>query len=287
MKSYKQFITESKSKNSIELWHELWSRIDKKCKKYGIKDYKMNSDGSIDVYGDVRLDSLVLSKLPLKFQNVTGFFNCSYNQLTTLIGAPESVGGDFYCVNNKLTTLEGGPKSVGVTFNCNSNQLTTLSGAPESVGGGFLCNYNQLTTLEGAPESVDAFYCVNNKLTTLEGAPKSVGGDFHCNYNQLTTLSGAPAVGGDFHCNYNKLVDLKGFPEYYDGDFSYYNNPVSEILDLFVSKVGDKLGSIIDIINEYDVIRGNKVILDRLEEVYYQLGMTPPENIELTNYEVI
>jgi hypothetical protein len=226
MKSYKQFITESKSKNSIELWHELWSRIDKKCKKYGIKDYKMNSDGAIDVYGDVRLDSLGLSKLPLKFQNVTGFFNCSYNQLTTLIGAPESVGGDFYCVNNKLTTLEGGPKSVGVTFNCNSNQLTTLSGAP--------------------------------------------------------------AVGGDFHCNYNKLVDLKGFPEYYDGDFSYYNNPVSEILDLFVSKVVTfGLGSIIDIINEYDVIRGNKVILDRLEEVYYQLGMTPPENIELTNYEVI
>jgi hypothetical protein len=225
VKSYKQFITESKSKNSIELWHVLCSRIDKKCKKYGIKNYKMNSDGTIDVHGDVRLENLGLTKLPLKFKNVSGVFNCSYNQLTTLSGAPESVGGNFYCVNNKLTTLEGAPKSVGVTFNCNSNQLTTLSGAP--------------------------------------------------------------AVGGDFHCNYNKLVDLKGFPEYYDGDFSCYNNPVSEILDLFVSKVGDKLGSIIDIINDYDVIRGNKVILDRLEEVYYQLGMTPPENIELTNYEVI
>jgi hypothetical protein len=51
--------------------------------------------------------------------------------------------------------------------------------------------------------------------------------------------------------------------------------------------VGDKLGSTIDIINEYDVIQGNKVILDRLEEVFYQLGMTPPEDIKLKNYEII
>jgi hypothetical protein len=238
MKSYKQFITES---------IELWSRIDKKCKKYGIENYTINSDGSIDVNGHVDISDKNLKKIPLKFRDVSGDFDCSSNQLTTLEGSPKSVIGGFYCFNNQLTTLRGAPKSV--------------------VGG---------------------FHCGSNQLTTLEGSPKSVGGYFHCSRNQLTTLEGAPkSVGGNFYCSFNQLVDLRGFPEYYDGDVYYGDNPVSEILDLFARKVvGGELGRIIDIINDYDVIQGNKVVLDRLEEVYYQLDMTPPNNIKLTNYEI-
>jgi hypothetical protein len=40
-------------------------------------------------------------------------------------------------------------------------------------------------------------------------------------------------------------------------------------------------------LNEFDVIQGNKVIMDRLEEVFYQLGMDVPENINLPSYEII
>jgi hypothetical protein len=125
-----------------------------------------------------------LEKIPVPFGTVGGGFHCSYNQLTSLTGAPESVGGYFDCSRNQLTSLQGAPASVGGDFYCYSNQLQTLEGAPESVGGNFFCYSNQLQTLEGAPKSVGGeFDCAYNQLQTLEGAPKSVGGGFYCSEN--------------------------------------------------------------------------------------------------------
>ncbi len=107
------------------------------CLTYDIKNYTINSDGSIDVDGDVDISPLriraqhlpnqELKKLPLKFGEVTGNFDCSYNQLTTLEGAPRSVWGDFNCSDNKLTTLEGAPESVGGNFLCYWNLLCHIS----------------------------------------------------------------------------------------------------------------------------------------------------------------
>ena len=69
--------------------------IDNICKKYGIENYTINEDGSIDVNENVILSSRGLSKLPLKFRNVSYGFYCTINQLTTLEGCPESVVGVF------------------------------------------------------------------------------------------------------------------------------------------------------------------------------------------------
>jgi hypothetical protein len=98
MKSYNQFIKESKTD------------IDSIPKAYGIMNYTINPDGSIDVDGDVGLNNERLTKLPLKFRNVGGDFYCSYNNLPSLEGCPQTVGGDFYCRNNQLTSLEGLPE---------------------------------------------------------------------------------------------------------------------------------------------------------------------------------
>ena len=57
---------------------------------------------------------------PIKFWN--GNFNCSYNQLTSLEGAPSEVGGYFWCSYNQLTTLEGAPKEVSGDFTCYNNK---------------------------------------------------------------------------------------------------------------------------------------------------------------------
>ena len=80
--------------------------IRKICKKYGIYDYTINNDGSIDVNGSVDLTHNRLKKLPLKFNYIGGNFNCSYNNLTTLEGSPKQVDGYFDCENNDLTSLE-------------------------------------------------------------------------------------------------------------------------------------------------------------------------------------
>jgi hypothetical protein len=125
------------------------------CKKYGIENWYINSEGLVDVDGDVFLYRDNLIELPLIFGHVSGNFFCADNHLTSLEGAPISVGGSFYCSDNYLTSLEGVPISVGGNFSCYGNRLTSLEGGPKSVGGDFYCWGNKLTSLIFAPEEVE------------------------------------------------------------------------------------------------------------------------------------
>jgi hypothetical protein len=109
--------------------------VEKICKKYRIKNWTLNPDGTVDVDGDVNLAYQVLSKLPLKFGRVTGSFSCLYNRLTSLKGCPKEIGGSFWCYDNQLTSLEGCPKEIGGNFSCYYNYLTSLKGAPEYIEG--------------------------------------------------------------------------------------------------------------------------------------------------------
>ncbi len=183
------------------LLFESFKNIEDICLHYGIENYTINPDGSIDVNGDVNFTSKVLSFLPLNFRRVDGSFFCGNNILESLDGAPEWVSGDFHCYDNELTTLEGGPNEVGGYFNCSYNQLTTLKGSPEEVGGGFNC-CNIKTT--------------KKKLISIEGSPKYVDGTFNCSYNEITSLEGGPKeVGGDFICSDNPIHSVyKLFPDY-------------------------------------------------------------------------
>jgi hypothetical protein len=107
-----------------------------------------NSDGTWSSDINVNISHRNITRIPVQFKKVSGYFDCSYNQLTTLEGAPESVGKNFDCFNNKLTTLEGAPRSVGEDFWCSHNQLTSLQGAPDSVGGSFYCISNPVSVNE-------------------------------------------------------------------------------------------------------------------------------------------
>jgi len=122
---------------------ENFEDIHEICREYGINNYTINSDGSIDVDGNVYLSNMGLTKLPLKFNLVSGYFDCGNNRLTTLEGSPKSVV-HFNCSYNNLTTLEGSPKSVGGDFGCNDNNILSFEGAPNHVGGGFYCGYNPI-----------------------------------------------------------------------------------------------------------------------------------------------
>jgi len=133
---------------------------------------------------------------------LTDYIKLSEEQEVTLIGkkinrktlfiaemSGKPWNGSFDCSCNKLTSLVGAPSSVGGNFSCSRNKLTSLEGAPSSVGGGFLCSDNKLTSLVGAPSSVGGYFsCSSNNLTSLVGAPSSVGGGFLCSYNELTSL---------------------------------------------------------------------------------------------------
>jgi hypothetical protein len=119
----------------LKLFENFKEDIDSICRRYDIKNYTINKDGTIDVNGHVNLSNKSLTKIPLKFKTVTGNFSCSHNKLESLDGSPQSVGGSFFCYDNELKWLEGGPQYVGNHFNCSRNRLLSLESAPKSIGG--------------------------------------------------------------------------------------------------------------------------------------------------------
>ena len=181
-----------------------------------------------------------------------------------------------YDIKN-YTINDDGSVSVDSGVNLNNKQLAEIPIPFKEVDGDFYCGNNQLTSLKGCPETVGGnFYCGYNQLTSLKYCPETVGGDFSCSENQLTSLEGCPeTVGGNFYCNDNQLTNFDGLPEFFEQDIYLYRNPVYEIYDLF--RYDPRC---IYWLREYDVIRGNIVIRDRLEEVLHTLDMNIPDNLE-------
>lgn len=123
------------------------------CRKYRIKNFTINDDGSIDVEGNVNLGRWNMDEFPLKFNKVTGNFYCDNIGLKTLKGAPKWVGGMFGCSANQLTSLVGSPEYVGKGFFVDSNKLTSLDGCPKEIGKDFNFDMNDVYSLDGAKET--------------------------------------------------------------------------------------------------------------------------------------
>ena len=122
------------------------------CTKYGT--WNINKEtGLIDVHGDFRCSYQGIKDFNgVKFGYVKGCFDCSHNQLTSIVGAPKSVRV-FICNNNELTSLEGCPQEITdmQVFDCSHNKLTNLIGAPKIIKAGLNCSNNLIVSLEGAP----------------------------------------------------------------------------------------------------------------------------------------
>ena len=132
MKYIKQYaVYEAFSTTSLTEDQKIW--LDK-CAI--LSDWKLNpSTGLIDVDGDFKCTGQGLKDFKgVAFGHVKGDFKCDYNQLTSLEGAPKTVGGYFGCDNNQLTSLVGAPLTFHGHFFCESNPLKSLEGAPERVG---------------------------------------------------------------------------------------------------------------------------------------------------------
>ena len=157
--------------------------------------WKINTKtGLVDIKGEFDCSKSGLENFKgVRFGVVTGDFDCSFNQLKSLIGAPQKVRGGFYCSYNKLKSLEGAPKEVGgYAFNCCNNQLTSLIGAPQKVGENFLCSKNKLTSLEGAPKKcgyVDDFRgnLVDKEILNVIWERMSITPNYHIALASLKT----------------------------------------------------------------------------------------------------
>ena len=123
---------------------ESFENIDIICRKYWIENYTINTDGSIDVNDYVDLENKKLTKLPLKFNKINGYFYCYYNKLTSLEGSPIEINGGFDCSNNKLTSFEFSPKIIRRDFYCDNNNIKSFEYFPRFVKGDFYCIFNPI-----------------------------------------------------------------------------------------------------------------------------------------------
>jgi len=133
------------------------------CSKYGITDYQIRDDGSIDVEGNVHLSWIELKQLPLTFNEVKGIFSCRVNNLTTLEGCPKKVHSSFNCSDNNLTSLEHSPEKIlEGNFVCEGNDnITSLEGLEDTYidGALYVGSCKNLYSLKGFPKRVDGFDC--------------------------------------------------------------------------------------------------------------------------------
>ncbi len=270
------------------------------CDTYGIRHYTIHSDNSISVNGDVDLsgvfrlrdmsipndnsisvngdvdlsgvfrlrDMSIPNELPIKFREVSGYFNCC---------------------NSQLTSLYNFPNVIGDSLDCSMNRLTSLEYCPKEVGGHFYCHDNYLESLEGCPEVVGDFRLNNNRLISLKHGPKKCG-SLNCSYNKIESLEGCPEIISGFaDFNNNKISNFDGLPEFFEQGISLYNNPINEIYRLFYGKYFENPNpeKSIYYLREFGVIQGNTVVRDRLEEVFHTLRLDIPDYIELKSYNLV
>jgi hypothetical protein len=92
------------------------------CEYFDFKNYDIIND-VVNVNNRLNLCNKILDKIPVKFAIVTGYFDCSSNNLLTLEGGPIEVGGNYFCGFNQLITLEYGPIKLGGGFHCSGNPV--------------------------------------------------------------------------------------------------------------------------------------------------------------------
>jgi hypothetical protein len=118
------------------------------CKKLDLYNFEINEDGSVDVYYEVNITGLDLSKIPIQFGYVQGYFHCDNNKIELLKNSPREIDESFSCSNNKIISLENGPIEVGEYYDCSKNMLTTLKEIEKvKIGGDFYCDKNPISPI--------------------------------------------------------------------------------------------------------------------------------------------
>lgn len=157
--------------------------IDEECRNLGIKNYIINSDGSISVGGSVSL--LSIEYIPIKFRKVSGNFYIS-GRLDNLIGCPYFVGGDFNCSCTGITSLEGCPEIIKGVFSCYGNRLTSLEHGPKEIGQDIQINDNDISSLVGIPKGFNGcVYCSDNNIRNFDGLPNFFENEIQCFSNPV------------------------------------------------------------------------------------------------------
>lgn len=242
-------------------------------RQYNINNYVINDDLTVDVKGDVYLDSKNLSTIPINFGTIDGSFMCQGNLLTSLKGCPHTVTASFNCNNNKLTSLEHGPKNVTFGYGCANNLLTSLKGCAKKLKD-FNCNGNQLISLEYGPESIEEyFHCNNNFLQSLTGCPQNNLTFLDCSNNKLKDLNGAPPLLFSLCCNNNNITSLDCNIVKIESKLLCHNNPIISFKNCTILIEGKFFHSFLE---------KDKMLIEEVGDLYTYDNVTNKYSLELS-----
>lgn len=271
--------------------------------------YKINTDGSIDVEGDVKIPmsyfiyndvidgySKNFGTIPVKFRKVIGNFHIEGgNKITSLEGCPEECQ-DFRVYDCEIKNLKGGPKIVRGNYDVQGTPITSLEGSPEEIYGYFDVSDTLITSLVGGPKRVGthtniAFYdCTNTKITSLIGAPENLGlgCDFRAENTNITSLEGLPKSCNflflssnrgtiwdprplrDLNCNSIHMNEEE--PVFFLCNLFYIHGDNDNFLERFIESL------------DYNYIRGTyenpQINLFRLKEALTEFGIGVPAHLE-------
>lgn len=166
------------NKTNIKFWLD----------KMGIKNYVIHDNLVVDVNDDVNLSRKKIKHIPIQFGLIKGFFDCSYNKLTSLKGIAQEIEGNVNCSHNKLTSLQYCPSVIQGDFNCSYNQLLSLNGIAQEVYGALIANNNQLTNFYHLPKIKSDMNFKANPINNLEGLPKTINNNFYIDLNLIAQL---------------------------------------------------------------------------------------------------
>lgn len=97
---------------------------------FNITSYSINSDQSIDISQDVKMDNCELTEIPFKINKVSGKVDFSNNKLISLKNAPN------FCLElnisyNPVNFIDKSGMEVSVHFSANETKLSSLENLPK------------------------------------------------------------------------------------------------------------------------------------------------------------
>lgn len=119
--------------------------------RYDIENYYIYDDLKVDVNKSVNIAQREMDYFPFQFYHVKGSFNCSGNNLTSLINCPVAVDSQFVCNDNQLTSLKYSPVKVGYDFIFSNNPLISIESSTEVVENNMIGHDVEINLLDKLP----------------------------------------------------------------------------------------------------------------------------------------
>lgn len=196
------------SQDEMNHIHEL-------CGQNGIKNYSINSDGSVDVHGDVNLRGDDLEWLPIPFNIVHGSFDISNNRIYEFHNFPKEIKSDLLAMQNMFESFSGFETKVGGSIIFSNNRIRSVKGLPNEIYGALDLSENNIVFMDGIPNIIHGYLDMNgNNIQNLKPFPVQIEGSINVSYNPFTTLKGLPKKHDHgVYFNGTSIVSLDHLPQ--------------------------------------------------------------------------